>query len=217
MKIFVTGTDTGVGKTFVSSLLIRELVAKGEDVMPYKPLCCGDRLDVQNLIKATGNDSLDADEVNPVWFKSPTAPFTAALIEAREVDMQSLIDRGRQLAKANDHLIVEGAGGWEVPVTSEATTADLAEALGLPVVVVVDNKLGALNHTILTIKAIQSRGLTCLGLVLNHVQEERDAASISNHMVLDEFLDVPVLAELMHDTTDLDLDPFLDAFASAAG
>lgn len=214
MKLFVTGTDTEVGKTYVSSLLIRELVAAGESVMPFKPLCCGDRTDVQLLLQAADRADLDADDVNPVWLKSPTAPLAAALIENRPIDFDALVAQGRELVEKCSNVIVEGAGGWEVPITAKTTVADLAVALELPVLVVVDNKLGALNHTILTVKAIQARGLHCLGVVLNHPREERDAASISNHMVLEQYLPVPILADLLHDDGVLDLAPFRDALAS---
>ena len=82
--------------------------------------------------------------------------------------------------------------------------ADFAQRLALPVIVVVNNKLGCLNHTILTVRNIQARGLTCAGIILNYVKDERDAASISNRMALEHFLDVPVLAEIMHGETEID-------------
>jgi dethiobiotin synthetase len=101
-------------------------------------------------------------------------------------------------------VLVEGAGGWEVPLTETETLADFVQSLALPVIVVVNNRLGALNHTLLTIRNIQARGLTCAGVILNYVSEERDAASISNRMVLERFLDLPVLAEVMHGETEID-------------
>ena len=99
---------------------------------------------------------------------------------------------------------MEGAGGWEVPLTADVTLADFAATLALPVIVVVNNRLGAINHTLLTVRNIQQRGLHCAGVILNYVQEERDAASISNHAVLDHCLGVPVLAEVMHGETEID-------------
>ncbi len=217
MRVFVTGTDTGVGKTYVSALLVRELAQTDQPVMPFKPVCCGDRNDVKELLEASGRSDLQPDEINPVWLKSPTAPLVASLIENCPVDLDQLIHRGQELARQSTHLIVEGAGGWEVPATADQTMADLAVGLDLPVLVVVDNKLGALNHTILTVQAIQARGLECKGLVLNYPREERDAASISNRMVLEEYLQIPILAEVLHDSSHLDLTPFEHAFADPTG
>jgi dethiobiotin synthetase len=108
------------------------------------------------------------------------------------------------LAARFEDVLIEGAGGWEVPLTASETLADFAQSLGLPVVLVVNNRLGALNHTILTVRNIQARGLRCAGVILNHVGEERDAASISNRMVLERFLEVPILAEVMHGETEMD-------------
>lgn len=202
---FITGTDTGVGKTFVSCLLLKALRAAGRSVAAYKPACCGDRDDVLALHEACDREDLSIDEINPLWLQSPAAPLAAAMIENREIDFDELVEQGRQLATRAESLIVEGAGGWEVPLTGKLTMADFAAALGFPVIVVIDNKLGALNHTILTVRQIEARGLRCAGLVLNQVAEERDAASISNRVVLQQLLDVPILAELLHDADSIDL------------
>jgi dethiobiotin synthetase len=94
--------------------------------------------------------------------------------------------------------------GWEVPLAGKQTMADFAAELGLPIIVVVNNRLGCLNHTLLTVRNIQQRGLTCAGVILNYAHDERDAASISNRMVLTNFLDVPVLAEIMHGETEIE-------------
>jgi dethiobiotin synthetase len=127
------------------------------------------------------------------------------MMENRRFDVSELITGFHSLAARHEHVLVEGAGGWEVPVNEFSTLADFAQRLALPVIMVVNNKLGCLNHTLLTVKNIQARGLTCAGIVLNHVQDERDPASISNRMVLEHFLpDVPVLTEVMHGETQID-------------
>lgn len=169
-----------------------------------KPVCCGDRDDARQLLEASGRDDLTLDEINPLWLKTPASPMAAALIENRQIDPDSLVESARRLLERADTLIVEGAGGWEVPITAKFTMADLAFGLGFPVIVVVDNKLGALNHTILTVRQIAARGLPCAGLVLNQVSDERDAASISNRVVLEQLLDVPILAELLHDADEIE-------------
>lgn len=204
MHYFVTGTDTDVGKTFVCCLLLDALKRLGRSATGYKPLVCGGREDAL-LLQQSSAEGVPLDEINPVWLKVPAAPYAAALMENRPLDLQTAVNGFHALAARHQHVIVEGAGGWEVPLTGFATMADLAQRLALPVIVVVNNKLGCLNHTLLTVRNIQARGMTCAGLILNHVQDERDPASISNRMVLQQFLpDTPILAEIMHGETELE-------------
>jgi dethiobiotin synthetase len=199
---FITGTDTDAGKTYVTCLLLEALKRSGKTVAGFKPFVCGSRDDAIHLANA-GSEGLTV-EVNPVWFKVPAAPYAAALMENRRIELNEVIACFQGLAQRHEHVLVEGAGGWEVPLNEFSTMADFAQRLALPVIVVVNNKLGCLNHTILTVRNIQARGLTCAGILLNYVQEERDAASISNRMVLEHFLDVPVLAEIMHGETEIE-------------
>ena len=203
---FVTGTDTDAGKTYVTCLLLEALKRARKTAAGYKPLVCGTRDDAIHLLNASHSpDGLALDDVNPVWLKVPAAPYAAAMMENRRFDTTELITGFHSLAARHEHVLVEGAGGWEVPLNECSTLADLAQRLALPVIVVVNNKLGCLNHTLLTVKNIQARGMTCAGLILNHVHDERDAASISNRMVLQHFLpDVPVLTEVMHGETELE-------------
>jgi dethiobiotin synthetase len=204
MHYFITGTDTDSGKTYVTCLLLEALKRAGRNAAGFKPFVCGGREDAIHLLNASGGD-LTLDEVNPVWLKVPAAPFAAALMENRRFELNDVLARFQDLAARFDHILVEGAGGWEVPLTEFATLADFGQRLGLPVIVVVNNRLGCLNHALLTVRNIQARGLTCAGLILNYVKDERDAASISNRMVLERFLpDVPVLAEIMHGETEIE-------------
>ena len=204
MHYFITGTDTDSGKTYVTCLLLEALKRAGRNAAGFKPFVCGGREDAIHLLNASEGD-LTLDEVNPVWLKVPAAPFAAALMENRRFELNDVLARYQDLATRFDHILVEGAGGWEVPLTEFATLADFAQRLGLPVIVVVNKRLGCLNHALLTVRNIQARGLTCAGLILNYVKDERDAASISNRMVLERFLpDVPVLAEIMHGETEIE-------------
>lgn len=200
---FITGTDTDAGKTYVTCLLLEALKRAGKTVAGFKPFVCGSRDDAIHLANA-GSEGMTVEEVNPVWFKVPAAPYAAALMENRRIELNEVIAGFHGLAQRHEHVLVEGAGGWEVPLNEFSTMADFAQRLALPVIVVVNNKLGCLNHTILTVRNIQARGLTCAGIILNYVQDERDAASISNRMVLEHFLDVPVLAEIMHGETEIE-------------
>ena len=202
MRLFITGTDTDCGKTWITCALLRALGQRGISAAGFKPVCCGPRDDV-GLLQAVSAPGVTDEEINPVWFRHPLAPMTAARFENREFPLQAVLDGWEKLSARHEHILVEGAGGWEVPLTRDQTMGDLAVRLGLPVVVVVNNRLGALNHTILTVRSIQSRGLVCAGIILNHVADERDSASISNAAILTEVLGVPVLADMMHGETDL--------------
>jgi len=208
MHYFITGTDTNAGKTYVTCLLIEALRREGHAAVGYKPFACGDRLDAHALRQAS-EEAVTLEEVNPVYLKVPASPFAAALLENKTVDVEAAKQGFYSLAARFSQVLVEGAGGWEVPLAEKMSMADFAADLSIPVIVVVNNRLGCLNHTILTVKNIQARGLTCGGIILNHAQDERDLASISNRMVMEQFLGVPVLAEIMHGESQMDWPPDL--------
>lgn len=197
MNLFLTGTDTGVGKTYCASLLIRSLRKAGFDTAAMKPVCCGDRTDSELLREAAGGKQ-QLNEVNPVWLHTPAAPYIAAKIEKRDIDLDLIRGTFTRLRKSRRSIIVEGVGGWLVPITRDYFVADLAADLGLPVAVVVRNRLGALNHTLLTVRAIQSRGLECAGIIWNNVDapDPADIAATTNKSVLEDLLDVPILFDI---------------------
>jgi dethiobiotin synthetase len=202
MSFFVTGTDTGVGKTHVTRLILEGLRGAGIDAAGYKPVACGDRDDAHILAEASGG--LPIDEVNPVFLKSPVAPYVAGLIENRDIDPAELVAGFRRLAAAHQTVVVEGAGGWEVPIAAGYRISDLAAELGLPVVLVAANRLGALNHILLTLGAIRARGLTCAGIFLNQLDDELDTAMITNKGLLEALTGVPLLEHLIHGQDFLD-------------
>ncbi len=202
MSFFVTGTDTGVGKTHVTRLILEGLRNAGIDAVGYKPVACGDRDDGQILAEASGG--LTLDEVNPVFLKSAVAPYVAGLLENKTVDPAELVDGYRKLAAAHQMVVVEGAGGWEVPVAANYRISDLAADLGLPVVIVAANRLGALNHILLTVGAIRARGLSCAGVFLNQLGDELDTAMITNKGVIEDLTGVPLLEHLIHGQDFLD-------------
>ena len=204
-KWFITGTDTGAGKTYVSCLILKALAAEGHTAAGFKPLCCGDREDAE-LLLAAGNAPLSLDEVNPLWLRAPVAPYTAALLENRPIDVSTLLTHYQDLATRFDNLIVEGVGGWAVPIRADYAVADLAADLQLPVLIVVRNRLGALNHTLLTVEAVRGRGLTCRGLVLNTIEDEMDCGMITNASILEDLTGLPVLANVIHGQTEIDID-----------
>jgi dethiobiotin synthetase len=197
MKPFLTGTDTDVGKTYVAARLVRALRRAGQDAVGMKPLCCGGREDAEALREAAEN-SIELNEVNPVWLRAPAAPYTAAMIEGRNIDLALIRETFARLRGAHGSLIVEGVGGWRVPITRDFAVSDLAAEFALPVAVVVANRLGAINHTLLTVESIRAAGLVCAGLILNRPREEAapDMATATNRAVLEDLLSVPVLAEV---------------------
>ncbi len=201
--LFITGTDTNVGKTHVAAMLVRTLRTTGVDAVGFKPICCGGREDGELLTEASGG-AVALNDVNPVWLRPPVAPYTAAMIEGRMVDLALVREKFAQLRAAHATVIVEGAGGWLVPVARDFSMADLAAEFALPVVIVAANRLGVINHTLLTVAAIHARGLRCAGVILNQAQPpaDGDAAVLTNAGVLGELLAtlpggaVPMLGEV---------------------
>ena len=176
--VFVTGTDTGIGKTAVACALAAWGCRRGYDVGVMKPVASGGRRrhhgrrrwvsdDALRLIEASGvSDPWPL--VNPVCFRDPLAPWTAALREGRPSGVAAMRKAFTILAGRHDALIVEGAGGWLVPLDARTMMADVAAAFGLPVLLVVRPGLGTLNHTLLTLEAIRRRRLRCAGVIINH-------------------------------------------------
>lgn len=202
MSFFVTGTDTGVGKTYVTRLILETLRREGVDAVGYKPIACGDREDAVTLAAASGG--LTLDEVNPIHLQSPVSPYVAGLLENRTVDPAVLMEGYQRLAASHSQVIVEGVGGWEVPLAANFRVSDFAKQLGLPVVLVAANRLGALNHVLLSIDAIRAKGLVCAGIILNQLDDELDTAMITNKGVLEDLTGVPLLDHLIQNQDFLD-------------
>ena len=186
MNLFITGTDTSAGKTFVTALLTRALRATGFETIALKPLCSGERDDVEILQAASGHQ-LTLDETNPIWLQTPAAPLVAAKIENRIISLDPLEAWFRDLSQRHPSLLVEGAGGWLVPITNTETIADLATRFSLPVILVVANRLGCINHTLLTLESIRARGLRCPGIILNSPTPAQDIATRTNREILEQY------------------------------
>ena len=202
MNAFVTGTDTGVGKTYATARLIRRLRTQGLDTVGFKPICCGSREDAE-ILRGAADDVLALNEVNPVWLRTPAAPYTAAMIENRSVDLALIRETFAGLRARHGSVLVEGVGGWLVPIARDYTVADLAAEFALPVIVVVKNRLGALNHAALTVHHLRSLGLACAGLILNDglpaaedAGEPQGIAMTTNQAILEDLLQLPVLFTL---------------------
>ena len=173
---FITGTDTGVGKTRVACKLIRDYIAQGYKVIGMKPVAAGTELvngawvndDVLKL-EAAGNVKAPRALVNPYSFNEAIAPHIAAKKVGVKIEIKVIQQAFKKLADMADIVIVEGAGGFLVPLNDTETMADLAIALDIPIILVVGMKLGCINHTLLTIEAIQARNLSLHGWVANRI------------------------------------------------
>lgn len=183
---FISGTDTGVGKTWVTVGLLQRLRAASWDAVGMKPVECGGREDANAILAASGSD-LDLDLVNPYPLPRPVAP--AAMEPRPDISFSDLATRVARLREGRDFALVEGAGGWLVPLDAERTLADLAVHLQLPVIIVAANRLGVLNHTLLTVRAVQQSGLECPAVFLNTMGTDPvDLSRQSNVHVLRESL-----------------------------
>jgi len=180
---FVTGTDTGVGKTVIACALIHAMVVAGFKAVGMKPVAAGaeagaDGLvqdDVERLTRAS-NVVAPRELVNPYCFRMPIAPHIAAAQESVVIDLARIERNFRALAGLADAVVVEGVGGFRVPLGPGTDTAQLAGRLGLPLILVVGMRLGCLNHALLTADAIAYQGLRLAGWIANHVDPDMTAA-----------------------------------------
>jgi dethiobiotin synthetase len=173
--LFITGTDTDVGKTHVACQIIQQYVDQGLKVIGMKPVAAGCDLveDVQKLTAASNVDA-PAELVNPYCFKEYIAPHLAAEKAGVEIELEAILQAYQQLTKLADVVVVEGAGGFLVPLNGRVGLADLAEALTIPVVLVVGMRLGCISHSLLSVESIKARGLALHGWVANEIDPEMD-------------------------------------------
>jgi dethiobiotin synthetase len=168
---FLTGTDTGVGKTLAACALLDAAGRLGLDTLGMKPIAAGedaDGSDVDRLI-AAGNIEAPRHLINPYAFAEPIAPHIAAADERRGIDISVIRAAFEQLADRADFVVVEGVGGFRVPLGEDIDSADLAKALDLPVILVVGLRLGCINHALLTAEAVRACGLGLAGWIANHI------------------------------------------------
>ncbi len=193
---FITGTDTGIGKTYIACKLIQQYVAQGFNVVGMKPIAAGCELidgewvndDVLKL-EAAGNVKAPRALTNPYSFKAPIAPHIAAELEGVTIEMSIIKQAFDELCKLADIVIVEGAGGVLVPLNNSCDMADLAKALNTPIIVVVGVKLGCINHALLTVEAIKTRNCSIEGWVANLIDPEMPCCS-ENIATIEKKLDL---------------------------
>ncbi len=195
---FITGTDTGVGKTRASCALLHALRARHARCVGMKPVAAGTDRHGHNedvlALRAAGDVAVPPELDNPVLLADPLSPHLAAARAGRSIDIAAIARAYRELAARADAVVVEGAGGFCVPLSATETGADLAEALGLPVILVVGLRLGCLNHALLTRAAVAARGLRLAGWVVNRIDPAM-AEQQANVSYLQDRLGAPLLAD----------------------
>jgi len=201
--LLITGTDTGVGKTFFACALSAVLTARGKRVGVMKPVETGCELKDGRLLPAdalalqhSSGSSLPLELVCPYRFAPPLAPAVAAEMGGVRIETQRLIAAYERIRTQHDITLVEGAGGLLVPLALGYTFADLARDLGIPLLVVVGSRLGAINHTLLTLHCASAMGCSVLGYILNHPTPSRDLAAETNGRALAGLTDTPCLGSL---------------------
>jgi len=212
---FITGTDTGVGKTAVTAGLAANLKQKGFDVGIMKPVQTGSEKSEHGLISADALYAMQVAKINdpmelvsPYRLEAPLAPSIAAQITGVNIEVQKIEHAYRELCKRHRFMLVEGAGGIMVPVTGRLLMADLAKILNLPVLIVARPGLGTVNHTLLTIEYAKSRDIQVAGVIINGLNEsEAGTAEKTNPGLIEELSGIPVVGIIPY-ISDLDVDTY---------
>lgn len=202
-KWFITGTDTDAGKTVVATALLRACTAAGYTTAALKPIAAGGVLTKDGffnqdalLLQAAASQKNSYQDVNPYLYEQAIAPHIAAVSENRDIDFGECVKRCLPIINsAADIVVVEGAGGWLVPLNSEHSLADLAAALECEIILVVGLKLGCLNHALLTVSAIEACGLRLGGWVANHLSADMPYSQ-ENIAALQQRIQAPLIAEI---------------------
>lgn len=210
--IFITGTDTGVGKTVVAAGLAMVLRERGVKVGVMKPVATGCQGEGKRLVSGDAVYLFEAAEneypplSNPLRFRNPLAPSVASVIEKKEIQIDKILKAYQELQKHYDFIIVEGIGGLLVPITKEYFVANLIHEMNLPVVIVTRGGLGSINHTLLTVDAAVIRGFEVRGIIFNRLPRVNLSLSeITNPKVVHDLTGVPILGTLP-DVEDVDVD-----------
>lgn len=200
---FITGTDTGVGKTFVTAGIAAVFKEKGIDVGVMKPVETGcpensGKLEPQDALclKNAAGVGDEIDLINPYRFKAPLAPSIASRLENKNISLNRIKECYDTLASKHSRMFVEGAGGLLTPLNENEAIVDLIRLLNIPLLVVAENKLGAINHTLLTVKHAQSAGIEVKGIILNYPALSIDETLSANQAEIKRLANIPVLGEL---------------------
>lgn len=196
--LFMTGTDTDVGKTWVGVRLLQHLQQRGLNIAPRKPVESGWPADMDALAATDAHQLATVckqqdrlDQICPNRFKAPLSPPRAAQLEGQELSIDTLAQQCRNNLQPNEFLYVEGAGGFYSPLAQDGLNADLAQALKLPVILTTEDRVGCINHVLLSAEAIKARGLTLTGVILNPIRPA--PTGMDNQTELQALLNLPIL------------------------
>ena len=211
-NVFITGTDTGVGKTWFTVALMNQLNQAGVEVAGMKPVASGSqwrngRFENQDtlMIQQACSQRLDYEVINPIAYEPPIAPHIAADLADRAIDLHMIVNAYETLSDQHEIVVVEGIGGWRVPLSADATLSDLVRELQLPVIMVVGLRLGCINHAILTAEAIRNDDFELLGWVATELETDY-LNKVETLLALEQRLDCPMLAEMPYNTAIPDHD-----------
>lgn len=223
-SFFIVGTDTEIGKTFATALLLRAAKLAGRTALGMKPVAAGvdaqgRNEDVEALLAAS-SFTPPREDVNPFLYQAPVSPHIAARDEGRAVDLEVIAAAHRRLCAQADLVLVEGVGGFRAPLGDNLDGADLAWALGLPMILVVGLRLGCLNHALLTAEALVARGHRLVGWIGNHVdpdmvRQEENVRYLQAHLQEEFALPCLGLIPNMAGTPEAEQEARLDAVARA--
>lgn len=224
VAVFVAGTDTGVGKSLVAATLLAAARSTGRSTAAMKPVASGcEEIDgeLRNedalLLQQYCTLDLAYEQINPVALRAAVAPHLAARMEGRQISLQRLVGFARAIfSERADFTVVEGAGGWRVPLNKQEYLSGLPQALQLPVVLVVGIRLGCINHAVLSAEAIEADGLRLVGWVANHLSTDMPLAA-ENIETLRQLMPAPCLGEFLWQpgsppdafVPSLDIDPLM--------
>lgn len=200
--VFITGTDTEIGKTQVTCALLNTLNKKNIKTAGMKPVASGAELDNERLVNEDAMKLIQASSVkfayelvNPYVFKEPASPHISARLENRQIDLDKVVSCYKEIDSQTDFVAVEGVGGWLAPLSDANTVADMANSLELPVVMVVGMRLGCLNHALLTAQHIQQSNLKLVGWIANCVENKFPYLN-ENIKTLVARIDAPLIGRL---------------------
>lgn len=221
MKLFIVGTDTGVGKTYVTAGLLRALRAAGRDAVGMKPIASGfepgphglQNLDLASL-DAAHSGALAPADLNVYAFEPAIAPHRAAELAGIRIELEPIRSAFQRVAASHQDVLVEGVGGFAVPLSPTLMLADLARALELPVVLVVGVRLGCINHALLSASAIRAAGLELIGWIANRIDPTMGEAQASIDAIA-ELIDAPLLGEIGRDAADAEFEKLVAQFPAS--
>lgn len=207
--LFITGTDTGIGKTFYSCQLLQALNAAGYSTLAMKPIAAGAgnergifKNDDALYLQQAASVKIPYHEVNPYCFPAPVAPHIAAAETGQHISLEAVLEQYTKLKGRADYILVEGVGGWQVPLNETQTVANLAELLHIPVVMVVGIRLGCINHAMLTANSIQQSSVPFAGWVANLLEKDMPALN-KNIKTLQHNIAAPLLDIVQYQANDL--------------